>query len=242
MADAQDAEQRDGVGRGTVRHLQNTVSDEWGKPGKTREEHVDKKHTLAVKAAAKRAPKLLHAVLGLTHRLPTESLEEYELRKEREIRQIEASARARKAREREQATALALATPTGRIAPGATFKLWKGSSREGRWERLVVAAVGEQQSSRPGYGSVPLYTLTTADGSGKQYDRYDFSAFRGAQEAYRVRDVRPPPRTPTEARAASHQTRATARLGRELSHQTPAEARMTTRAIMRLGGQELPEV
>ena len=139
-------------------HLQNTVSDEWGKPGKTREEHVDKKHTLAVKAAAKRAPKLLHAVLGLTHRLPTESLEEYELRKEREIRQIEASARARKAREREQATALALATPSGRIAPGATFKLWKGSSREGRWERLVVAAVGEQQSSRPGYGSVCLST------------------------------------------------------------------------------------
>ena len=103
----------------------------------------------------------------------------------------------------------------------------------------MVAAVGEQQSSRPGYGAVPLYTLTAADGSGKQYD---FSSFRGAEEAYRVRDVRPPPRTPTEARAASHQTRATARLGRELSHQTPAEARMTSRAIVRLGGQELPEV
>ena len=56
-------------------------------------------------------------------------------------------------------------------------------------------------------------------------------------------DVRPPPRTPTEARAASHQTRATARLGRELlSHQTPAEARMASRDIVRLGGQELPEV
>ena len=84
--------------------------------------------------------------------------------------------------------------------------------------------------------------ITAADGSGKQYDRYDFSSFRGAEEAYRVRDVRPPPRTPTEARAANHQTRATARLGRELSHQTPAEARMTSRAIVRLGGQELPEV
>ena len=113
---------------------------------------------------------------------------------------------------------------------GASFKLWKGASGGGgggRWERLVVEAVGEQQSSRPGFGAVPLYTLSSACEPDKRYDRYDFSSYRGAEEAYRVRDVRPPPPSDEEAarqaavrasaaRKAPNQTRAAVRLGLQL--------------------------
>ena len=132
----------------------------------------------------------------------------------------------------EQAAALALATASGRLAGGASFKLC------GRARRAVAAAgalraagrgggglaVGEQQSSRPGFGAVPLYTLSSADEPGKRYDRYDFASYRGAEEAYRVRDVRPPPPSDEEAaeqaaarvdaaRRAANQTRAKVRLG-----------------------------
>ena len=61
----------------------------------------------------------------------------------------------------------------------------------------------------------------------KRYDRYDFSSYRGAEEAYRVRDVRPPPPSDEEAarqaaarasaaRQAPNQTRAAVRLGLQL--------------------------
>ena len=40
-----------------------------------------------------------------------------------------------------------------------------------------MEAVGEQQSSRPGFGAVPLYTLSSADEPGKRYDRYDFASY-----------------------------------------------------------------
>ena len=84
--------------------------------------------------------------------------------------------------------------------------------------------MGEQQSSRPGFGAVPLYTLSSACEPDKRYDRYDFSSYRGAEEAYRVRDVRPPPPSDEEAaeqaaarvdaaRRAANQTRAKVRLG-----------------------------
>ena len=170
---------------------------------------------------------LSHPLLGLTHRLPSETPLAFEERQRAEIRRLEAEGRARKRRESEQAAALALATASGRLARGASFKLWKGASGGGgggRWERLVVEAVGEQQSSRPGFGAVPLYTLSSADEPGKRYDRYDFASYRGAEEAYRVRDVRPPPPSDEEAaeqaaarvdaaRRAANQTRAKVRLG-----------------------------
>jgi len=77
----------------------------------------------------------------------------------------------------------------------------------------------------PGFGAVPLYTtLSSADEPSKRYDRYDFASYRGAEEAYRVRDVRPPPPSDEEAaeqaaarvdaaRRAANQTRAKVRLG-----------------------------
>ena len=121
-------------------------------------ERVDKKRLAARKAAAPK--RSLHPLLGLTHRLPSETPLAFEERQRAEIRRLEAEGRARKRRESEQAAALALATASGRLARGASFKLWKGASGGGgggRWERLVVEAVGEQQSSRPGFGAVPLH-------------------------------------------------------------------------------------
>ena len=116
--------------------------------------------------------------------LPSETPLAFEERQRAEIRRLEAEGRARKRRESEQAAALALATASGRLARGASFKLWKGASGGGgggRWERLVVEAVGEQQSSRPGFGAVPLYTLSSADEPGKRYDRYTTSPPTGVR-------------------------------------------------------------
>ena len=57
----------------------------------------------------------------------------------------------------------------------------------------------------------------------KRYDRYDFSSYRGAEEAYRVRDVRPPPPSDEEA---ARQAAARASAARQVPNQTRAAVRL----------------
>ena len=61
------------------------------------------------------------------------------------------------------------------------------------------------------------------DGRIERYDRYDFASYRGAEEAYRVRDVRPPPPSDEEA---AEQAAARVDAARRAANQTRAKVRL----------------